>query len=131
MPSQPVRLERVKYEGRSKIARYREVSQVSARFRLFSTTSIRRHQKAGRFVALRTFDNFNQAIAGVRGLLAAAARTICDTLLVPSLDEASTHYGLIAEAGVHLVSLARRPSQMQAVSCMHLLRRSCVRFSRF
>ena len=49
-----------------------------------------------RFVALGTFDNFNQAIAGVRGLLAAAARTICDTLLVPSLDEASTHYGLIA-----------------------------------
>ena len=31
-----------------------------------------------RFVAPGTFDNFNQAIAGVRGLLAAAAGTICD-----------------------------------------------------
>jgi hypothetical protein len=27
-PNQPVRLKRVKYEGRSKTARYREVSQI-------------------------------------------------------------------------------------------------------
>jgi hypothetical protein len=61
-------------------------------------------------VALGTFDNFNQAIAGVCGLLAAAARTICDTLLVPSLDEASTHYGLIAEPG-HLLALVGVPQK--------------------
>jgi microcin C transport system substrate-binding protein len=54
-----------------------------------------------RFVAAGTFDNFNAAVAGVRGLLAAAAGTICDTLMVPSLDEASAHYGLIAEAVSH------------------------------
>ena len=43
---------------------------------------------AVRLVALGTFDNFNQVIAGLKGLFAAAAGTICDTLMVPSLDEA-------------------------------------------
>jgi microcin C transport system substrate-binding protein len=54
-----------------------------------------------RFVTAGTFDNFNAAVAGVRGLLATAAGTICDTLMVPSLDEASAYYGLIAEAVSH------------------------------
>jgi microcin C transport system substrate-binding protein len=53
---------------------------------------------AVRLMALGTFDNFNQVIAGIKGLLAAASGTICDTLLVTSLDEASAAYGLIAEA---------------------------------
>jgi microcin C transport system substrate-binding protein len=53
---------------------------------------------AVRLMALGTFDNFNQVIAGLRGLLAAASGTICDTLMVPALDEASAHYGLLAEA---------------------------------
>src|SRR3954464_5366617 len=51
-----------------------------------------------RLMAFGSFDNFNQAIAGLKGLFAAAAGTICDTLMVSSLDEASTQYGLIAEA---------------------------------
>ena len=72
-----------------------------------------------RFVALGTFDNFNQAIAGVRGLLAAAARTICDTLLVPSLDEASTHYGLIAEAVSHPPSFASTSFRLRAAARHH------------
>jgi len=33
-PSQPVRLQRVTYEGRSKTARYREVSQILAGLRV-------------------------------------------------------------------------------------------------
>jgi microcin C transport system substrate-binding protein len=53
---------------------------------------------AVRLMALGTFDNFNQVVAGAKGLLAAAAGTICDTLMASSLDEASSHYGLIAEA---------------------------------
>jgi microcin C transport system substrate-binding protein len=53
---------------------------------------------AVRLMALGTFDNFNQVIAGIKGLLAAASGTICDTLMVTSLDEASAAYGLIAEA---------------------------------
>jgi microcin C transport system substrate-binding protein len=72
-----------------------------------------------RFVALGTFDNFNQAIAGVRGLLAADARTICDTLLVPSLDEASTHYGLIAEAVSHPPSFASTSFRLRAAARHH------------
>jgi microcin C transport system substrate-binding protein len=58
-----------------------------------------RAQKGGtvRLIALGTFDNFNHVMAGLKGLFAAAAGTICDTLMVPSLDEVSTSYGLIAE----------------------------------
>ncbi len=65
---------------------------------------------AVRLVALGTFDNFNQVMAGLKGLFAAAAGTICDTLMVPSLDEASTHYGLIAEAVSHPRTLRPPPS---------------------
>src|SRR6478735_6584459 len=72
-----------------------------------------------RFVALGTFDNFNQAIAGVRGLLAADARTICDTLLVPSLDEPSSHYGLIAEAVSHPPSFASTSFRLRAAARHH------------
>ena len=51
-----------------------------------------------RMMALGTFDNFNEVIAGVKGSFAGRARVICDTLLAPSLDEAVADYGLIAEA---------------------------------
>jgi microcin C transport system substrate-binding protein len=72
-----------------------------------------------RLGALGTFDNFNQAIAGVRGLLAAAAGTICDTLMVPSLDEASTHYGLIAEAVSHPPNFASTSFRLRAAARHH------------
>ena len=46
-----------------------------------------------------TFDNFNLFTAGVRGELESGVGTLLhDTLMVPSQDEASTEYGLIAEA---------------------------------
>ena len=51
-----------------------------------------------RMMALGTFDNFNEVIAGVKGSFAGRAGVICDTLLSPSLDEAVADYGLIAEA---------------------------------
>ena len=72
-----------------------------------------------RFVALGTFDNFNQAIAGVRGLFAAAAGTICDTLMVPSLDEVSAHYGLIAEAVSHPPNFASTSFRLRAAARHH------------
>jgi microcin C transport system substrate-binding protein len=72
-----------------------------------------------RFVALGTFDNFNAAVAGVRGLLAAAAGTICDTLMVPSLDEASAHYGLIAEAVSHPPDFASTSFRLRAAARHH------------
>jgi microcin C transport system substrate-binding protein len=46
----------------------------------------------------QTFDNFNQTIAYVKGSLATGIDLIYDTLLVGSLDEVSTEYGLLAES---------------------------------
>ena len=56
--------------------------------------------KAGtaRQIALGTFDNFNTAIAGVKGSLAAGINLIYETLLLSSLDEVSAAYGLLATA---------------------------------
>jgi microcin C transport system substrate-binding protein len=45
-----------------------------------------------------TFDNFNGVIAGVKGTLASSIDLLYDTLLVSSLDEISSGYGLLAEA---------------------------------
>ncbi len=56
---------------------------------------------AVRLIALGTFDNFNEAVAGLKGSLAMGAGLISDTLLVGSLDEVSSEYGLIAEAVRH------------------------------
>jgi microcin C transport system substrate-binding protein len=51
-----------------------------------------------REAAAGTFDNFNGVVAGVKGSLAASIDLIYETLLVSSLDEISTGYGLLAEA---------------------------------
>jgi len=53
---------------------------------------------AARQIALGTYDNFNIAVAGVKGTLATGIDFIYDTLLVSSLDEVSSEYGLLAEA---------------------------------
>ena len=53
-------------------------------------------------IAFGTFDNFNMAVAGVKGSLAARHRaSIYDTLMAAALDEVSTEYGLLAEAVSH------------------------------
>src|SRR5262249_1338334 len=54
-----------------------------------------------RLMAIGTFDNFNEAVAGLKGSIAAGTGMISDTLLAPALDEVSTEYGLIAEAVTH------------------------------
>jgi microcin C transport system substrate-binding protein len=51
-----------------------------------------------RRAALGTYDNFNVVIRGLKGVLAAGVDLIHESLLVPSLDEISAEYGLIAEA---------------------------------
>ena len=51
-----------------------------------------------REAASGTFDNFNGVVAGVKGSLANSIDLIYETLLVSSLDEISTAYGLLAEA---------------------------------
>jgi microcin C transport system substrate-binding protein len=52
-------------------------------------------------IVLGTFDNFNMAIGGVKGALAPGLEQLYDTLLVPSLDEVASAYGLLAEAVSH------------------------------
>ena len=52
---------------------------------------------SARQIALGTFDNFNMVVAGVKGSLAAGIDQVFDSLMVRSLDEVSTEYGLLAE----------------------------------
>jgi microcin C transport system substrate-binding protein len=48
-----------------------------------------------------TFDNFNEVVAMVKGNLAMGTGLSNETLMVPSLDEVSTEYGLLADAVWH------------------------------
>jgi microcin C transport system substrate-binding protein len=50
-----------------------------------------------RQIALGTFDNFNMAIGGVKGSLAAGVDLLNETLMMSSLDEVSSVYGLLAD----------------------------------
>ena len=54
-----------------------------------------------RMISIGTFDNFNMAVAGVKGTLAPAAGLIYETLMTKSQDEVVTEYGLVAEAASH------------------------------
>src|SRR3982075_4436644 len=54
-----------------------------------------------RQILIGTFDNFNLAVAGVKGSLASAVALIYESLTTPSLDEVSTEYGALAEAVSH------------------------------
>ena len=92
-------------------------AQLSARLQAFDYVNPRA-PKAGvvRLVALGTFDNFNQVVAGLKGLFAAAAGTICDTLMASSLDEASAYYGLIAEPVSHPSNFASTSFRLRAAA---------------
>jgi microcin C transport system substrate-binding protein len=59
-----------------------------------------RAPKAGtvRRAMVGTYDSFNLVVAGVKGDLVEGIDLIYDTLMVPSLDEVASEYGLIAEA---------------------------------
>ncbi len=54
-----------------------------------------------RQISLGTFDNFNIAVAGVKGSLASAVGYIYESLTTGSQDEVSTEYGLLAESVQH------------------------------
>jgi microcin C transport system substrate-binding protein len=77
--------------------------------------------KAGsvRLNAFGTFDNFNQVVAGVKGSIAAGAGILSDTLLVAALDEASTEYGLLAEAVSHPSDFASATFRLRAEARHH------------
>jgi microcin C transport system substrate-binding protein len=54
-----------------------------------------------RLISLGTFDNFNLAVAGIKGSLAPAAAMIYETLMTRALDEVATEYGELAESAQH------------------------------
>ena len=54
-----------------------------------------------RMISIGTFDNFNIAVAGVKGSIAPAAALIYETLMTRAQDEIATEYGLLAEAASH------------------------------
>jgi microcin C transport system substrate-binding protein len=54
-----------------------------------------------RLISIGTFDNFNIAVAGIKGNIAAAATQVYETLMAKSQDEVVTEYGLLAEAAAH------------------------------
>src|SRR5690349_21056830 len=51
-----------------------------------------------RLTGFGTYDNFNLVVAGVKGSIAMGVDLIYDTLMVSSLDEVATTYGLLAES---------------------------------
>jgi microcin C transport system substrate-binding protein len=59
--------------------------------------------KAGvvRQITVGTFDNFNMAVAGVKGTIAPAVGHIFETLTVESQDEPESRYGLLAESACY------------------------------
>ncbi|WJR77718.1 extracellular solute-binding protein [Bradyrhizobium sp. NP1] len=56
---------------------------------------------AARMISLGTFDNFNIAVAGIKGSIAPAAAMVYETLMERAQDEVATEYGLLAEAASH------------------------------
>jgi microcin C transport system substrate-binding protein len=54
-----------------------------------------------RQIALGAFDSFNIVVAGVKGQIAGGIARVYQTLMVQSLDEISTEYGLLAEGVAH------------------------------
>ncbi|MGX4769261.1 extracellular solute-binding protein [Bradyrhizobium guangdongense] len=54
-----------------------------------------------RLISLGTFDNFNLAVAGIKGSLAPAAALIYETLMARAQDEVATEYGELAESAQH------------------------------
>src|SRR5499433_3479546 len=54
-----------------------------------------------RMISIGTFDNFNLAVAGIKGAIAPAAAMIYETLMTRAQDEVATEYGELAEAAQH------------------------------
>ena len=74
---------------------------------------------AVRLMAVGTFDNFNEVVAGLKGSIAAGTGMISDTLLAPALDEVSTEYGLIAEAVTHARDFSQATFRLRAAARHH------------
>jgi microcin C transport system substrate-binding protein len=72
-----------------------------------------------RQAAFGTYDNFNMVVAGWKGKLAVGLDLIYETLLTPSLDEASAEYGLLAEAITHPADFSSVTYRLRAQAKWH------------
>jgi microcin C transport system substrate-binding protein len=72
-----------------------------------------------RLIALGTFDNFNEVVAGLKGSIAMGSGIISDALMAPSFDEVSTDYGLIAEAVTHPPDFSSATFRLRAAARHH------------
>ncbi len=72
-----------------------------------------------RMIAFGTFDNFNLVVAGLKGSIAMGSTMICDSLMVSSLDEVSTDYGLVAEAVSHPADFASTTFRLRSGARHH------------
>ncbi|MBR1092355.1 ABC transporter substrate-binding protein [Bradyrhizobium manausense] len=54
-----------------------------------------------RLISIGTFDNFNIAVAGIKGTIAPAVGVIYETLMTRAQDEVASEYGELAEAAQH------------------------------
>jgi microcin C transport system substrate-binding protein len=77
--------------------------------------------KAGtvRLNTIGTFDNFNMAVAGVRGQLSAGLNLVYNSLMADAMDEVSTEYGLLAEAVQHPVDFSSVTYRLRAEARWH------------
>jgi microcin C transport system substrate-binding protein len=72
-----------------------------------------------RQIAVGTFDNFNIAVAGVKGNIAGAVALIYESLTTASLDEVSTEYGLLAESVSHPADFSSVTYRLRAEAKWH------------
>ena len=70
-------------------------------------------------IALGGFDSFNLVVAGIKGTPASGLDLIYDTLLVPSLDEVSSEYGLLVEAMSYPDDFSRATYRLRAEAKWH------------
>ena len=77
--------------------------------------------KAGtvRMIAVGTFDNFNMAVSGVRGSIAAGLNLTYNTLMAEAMDEVSTEYGLLAESVKHPADFSNATYRLRADARWH------------
>ena len=74
---------------------------------------------AVRQAAFGTYDNFNLTVAGLKGQLAVAIDLTYDTLLIASMDEVSSAYGLIAEAARHTADFSSATYRLRQSAKWH------------
>ena len=72
-----------------------------------------------RLAASGSFDNFNIAVSGVKGQLAAGIGLLYDTLLTSSLDEVATVYGELAEKVAYPADISYAVFRLRAEAHWH------------